>query len=534
MINLTIFSKGRASQLHLLLESIRENAPSLFQNIDIIYTYYNWTYRKGYEILQNQAILPNITWMKETNFREQVLESMHKLPYSCCLVDDAIIYRKVNDDEISKIYKALEDPDTLSFLLGVGKNITYCYTAKCESPYPPLTVHDGYATWNWRKVKNRSAFRCPFMVVGNVYKTDTWFKYIDGLDPNKEDNVQGKMVKCGSLANPNCLEGALQFTYQYSNRISEVTENKLAMWNQSCVVVHPMNLVQTVSKNRTCGMGVELLNRKYLSGNKMDLQSFDFSNVNSMHKEFNYKFTDADKLNYQQMQQSYYNQPTLSEKKVIGNVRWHEALPYEQYLLKANGEEPLFETTEDKVALDFGCGPGRMIRRMSKLFERADGSDISERLLGLVKERYPKSNTYVSSGANLGDVPDNEYDFIYSTICIQHIASHSIRDGILESMSKCLKPGGYVTLQMAYHKDFYDPVHAKYLENKHGTGQTNSGCDVIINEKDLEHVMMDFNEHFTEARYWLFEVTDKYANLGGHKHDGYWPSHWIFINAKGK
>ena len=87
---------------------------------------------------------------------------------------------------------------------------------------------------------------------------------------------------------------------------------------------------------------------------------------------------------------------------------------------------------------------------------------------------------------------------------------------------------------MAYHKDFYDPVHAKYLENKHGTGQTNSGCDVIINEKDLEHVMLDFNEHFTEARYWLYEVEDKYGNLGGHRHDKYWPSHWIFISAKGK
>jgi len=292
MINLTVFSKDRASQLNLLLESIRVNAPQLFHHIDIIYTHTDSSYRKGYEILQNEAILPNVTWIKETNFREQVLESMHMLPYTCQLVDDAIIYRKVDNAEIPKIYEALENPDALSFLLGVGKNVTYCYTANCPAPHPPFIEQDGYTTWNWREAQGRSEFRCPFMVVGNVYKTDTWFKYLDGIDPNEDYNLGGgKVAKCGNMANPNHLEACLQLSYQYSQRSAEVTENKLAIWEESCVVVHPMNLVQTVSSNRTCGIGVQELNQRYLEGKRIDLESFDFSNVNSLHMEFDYKFT---------------------------------------------------------------------------------------------------------------------------------------------------------------------------------------------------------------------------------------------------
>jgi len=262
----------------------------MFDNIDIIYTHTDGAYEKAYEILQNQNVLPNITWLKETNFREQVLESMRKRPYTCQLVDDAILYRKVSDEEISNIYRALEDPDVLSFLSGVGKNTTFCYTANCQAPHPNFTNHKGYSTWNWREAKGRSEFRCPFMVVGNIYKTDTWFKYLDGIDPNEDYKLgRGKIAKCGDMANPNHLEACLQLSYQYSDRISEVQENKLAIWDQSCIVVHPMNLVQTVSRNKICGTGVEELNESYLNGKTFDLASFDFSNVYSMHLPFEYK-----------------------------------------------------------------------------------------------------------------------------------------------------------------------------------------------------------------------------------------------------
>jgi SAM-dependent methyltransferase len=536
MINLTIFSKNRASQLHLLLESIKKYAIDVFQNVDIIYCHTDENYKKGYEQLKQCNILKNVTWIKELNFRNEFLNSVEKLPYSCCLVDDAMFFRNITESEIQTIYQSLDDPNVLAFLLGVGKNISYCYTANCQAVQPQFTNHDGYITWNWREVQNNSEFKCPFMVVGNVYKREILSNYLNNIQTDQLFPIQGKLVACGEFSNPNSIEAALQLTYQYSNRGIEVKENELASWNQSCIVVHPMNLVQTVSSNQTCGMGFKELNNLYLQGKVIDLNAFDFTNIYSLHMEFNMTFNNTQKMDYQNMQKSYYDNPHLPIQSVIGNVAWHEQLPYEQYLLYENGDlsKPLFETTSDKVALDFACGPGRMIKRMSKLFSKVDGADISPRLLDIVKHEVANCDTYATSGCDLGHAPNNFYDFIYCTISIQHIASHSIRSEILSIMANCLNENGQITLQMAYHKDFYNEQHARYFEDKYDTQQTNSGCDVIINEKDLSDLVVDFNQYFQDTKYWMLDVATKYNELNETKHDDYWPSHWIFINAKKK
>lgn len=291
MINLTIFSKNRASQLHLLLESIQKNI-NLFQEIDVIYCCTDENYKKGYEILKQHNLLPNITWIEELNFRQQFLDSINKLPYTCCLVDDAVFCREVAESEHQAIYKSLDDQNVLSFLLGVGKNITHCYTANCQAVHPQFTDCDGYTTWNWRNVQNKSEFRCPFMVVGNVYKRQIFSDYLSAIKTDQLFSIQGKLITCGEFSNPNSIEAALQLTYQYSDREIEVKEGELASWDQSCLVVHPMNLVQTVSSNKTCGMDFQELNNLYLQGKTINLSSFDFTNIYSLHMEFNITFND--------------------------------------------------------------------------------------------------------------------------------------------------------------------------------------------------------------------------------------------------
>ena len=81
---------------------------------------------------------------------------------------------------------------------------------------------------------------------------------------------------------------------------------------------------------------------------------------------------------YTLMQKSFYDDETISPEDVVGSYGWHEKFPYESQLLFKRGDMrfPLFESTKDKIALDFGCGPGRMVLRMSPLFERVDGVDL--------------------------------------------------------------------------------------------------------------------------------------------------------------
>lgn len=235
---------------------------------------------------------------------------------------------------------------------------------------------------------------------------------------------------------------------------------------------------------------------------------------------------------YLNMQRNYYTQP-LDSKYIVGNYAWHEAFPYEQMLLNEYGEEgkPLFSNLKDKVALDFGCGPGRMVNRMKKLFKRVDGVDLSPRLLEEAGKTHPGSKFFVSSGDDLGGAKG--YDFIYSTICMQHIAVHSIRMNIFKHMFEALLPGGQITIQMASNSlpGFTGGGHALYREDKVDATGTNSACDVAIMERDFPLIEEDMSTLFSVCRLWTFSVHDKYGNLNGTSHAAYWPSHWLFINC---
>src|SRR5688572_3583518 len=137
---------------------------------------------------------------------------------------------------------------------------------------------------------------------------------------------------------------------------------------------------------------------------------------------------------YIEMQRSHYEDQSRSVEDVVGYYDWHELFPYETFLLnlRADVRKPLFSDTSDLVALDFGCGPGRMVKRMNKLFKRCDGVDISQRLVEEARRQCPESQFWVTNGNDLGDAPSSAYDFVFSTIAMQHIAVHSIRMQILQ------------------------------------------------------------------------------------------------------
>lgn len=254
------------------------------------------------------------------------------------------------------------------------------------------------------------------------------------------------------------------------------------------------------------------------------------------------------------MQKKYYEDENNSPETIVGNYDWHEAFPYETQLLYKNGDlrMPLFTDMSERVALDFGCGPGRMVHRMSKLLKRVDGVDLSHTLITEARKVYPSSNFYVSSGDDLGDVPRNTYDFVYTTIAMQHIAVHSIRMNILQQIQEVLKVGGKFTLQLGFNPDYpfiinkgsatlgnhkvrwykKDSSHARWNEDKVNALGTNSGCDCAIGHNDIPLLVQDFQTLFDDVDFWFYDVRMIYKDLNGTVHGpGYWPSHWIFISG---
>lgn len=220
------------------------------------------------------------------------------------------------------------------------------------------------------------------------------------------------------------------------------------------------------------------------------------------------------------MQKNFYNNfndENSFKNNVVGYYDVHQAYPYEKWLLNYGGDEsnPLFENTNDLIALDYGCGMGRMVERMSKLFKRVDGVDIGNNLIEYCKEKYPNSNFWVTSGNNCAEAFKEHYDFVFSTICMQHICSHEIRMDIWKSIKECLKIGGKFTFQMYMfesqlqmdkfilnykNKNNFTPKFARWNDNHFFASTTNSGHDVYILREELPMIVDDTNKIFKNTK----------------------------------
>ena len=218
---------------------------------------------------------------------------------------------------------------------------------------------------------------------------------------------------------------------------------------------------------------------------------------------------------------------------IVGNFQWHENFPYEQSLFYRDAATKVLKLDGTELALDFGCGPGRMIKRLSPLFARIDGVDISSTSIKFAKELGLNSQFYESSGIDLGDAPNETYDFVYSTIAVQHIPSLSIRMNIFGDMWRVLKPGAKICIQMAYHPTFApERGHAPYERDDFNANATNGDHDVVINEKDLPLLKQDFEAiGFKDVHFVFANVDRHYSNLGGAYHGPYWAQDWIFIHG---
>lgn len=159
------------------------------------------------------------------------------------------------------------------------------------------------------------------------------------------------------------------------------------------------------------------------------------------------------------------NQWNLQNKNpVVGNYWEHESFPdYDTVLF--DGIE-----TEGKIALDFGCGPGRCIIRFRDRFKRIDGVDISEKNLENARLHLNSiglpvdMNLYKTNGKDLDMILNDTYDIVYSVICIQHINLYSARQRVFEEIFRVLKPGGYFTFQVGFGErskevvDYYNEI----------------------------------------------------------------------------
>ena len=102
-------------------------------------------------------------------------------------------------------------------------------------------------------------------------------------------------------------------------------------------------------------------------------------------------------------------------------------------------------------ALEIGCGPGRLLRPMSRFFGEIHGVDVSDEMVRLAREKLadvPHAHAHHAPNSNLEAFADDSFDFVYSYAVFQHIPSREVVFGYLEEARRVLKPGGILRCQV--------------------------------------------------------------------------------------
>jgi len=218
-------------------------------------------------------------------------------------------------------------------------------------------------------------------------------------------------------------------------------------------------------------------------------------NIFDISRSFLFRFNkNAGIKAYNKMQKKEYskytNNANESKDLCVGNFEIHENYPYEEYLLQHfNGKS--------NSALDFACGMGRMMKRMLNHFDEVDGVDINQENLeyaseyltnaGITDARY---TTFLSSGVGL-PIINKKYDFIYSTIALQHICVYEIRKKIFEDLFLVLEDNGSCCFQLGFGWD----NNCHWFDNNYAARETNGAGDVSIPNSDyLNGISNDFKE----------------------------------------
>jgi SAM-dependent methyltransferase len=102
-------------------------------------------------------------------------------------------------------------------------------------------------------------------------------------------------------------------------------------------------------------------------------------------------------------------------------------------------------------ALEIGCGPGRLLKPLSRHFGEIHGVDISDEMINLARTNLrgiPHAHPHHAPESNLAAFADDSFDLVYSFAVFQHIPDRDVVFGYFDEVRRVLKDGGIARLQI--------------------------------------------------------------------------------------
>ncbi len=268
-----IFSKDRAMQLESVFSSLllhcrdRENLA-----LKVLYLTSGSFHEKQYRRLSKDY--RGVAFLREDNFKSQVLAGLETAEHVLFLVDDAVF---IQDFTIADIKACLENnAEALGFSLRLGTNTAYCYSRDISQELPAFSeTAGGFLKYDWSAAAGD--FGYPLEISSSLYR-------VGDIAP---------LLRQLEFANPNTLEGQMAaHKHLFMNR-----KNYLLCGRRSIAFCNPVNMVQNVWSNRSGSnpqYTVDRLGRLFEQGYRIDVAKYSGYLPNACHQEVDLIFRDAE------------------------------------------------------------------------------------------------------------------------------------------------------------------------------------------------------------------------------------------------
>lgn len=150
---------------------------------------------------------------------------------------------------------------------------------------------------------------------------------------------------------------------------------------------------------------------------------------------------------------------------------------------------PRTSNTRCRRALEIGCGPGRLMRPLSRHFGEIHGVDVSDEMIARARKNLasiPHAHPHHTNGADLAAFADDSFDFVYSYAVFQHIPSREVVFNYLNEARRVLKNGGILRAQINGLDD-----DVRYYDTWSGVRIAASEIASFALEKDMQLLALE-------------------------------------------
>ena len=226
-----IFSKDRPLQLDATLRSFSLHATGTAGfRMAVLYKASSSRMEALYRQVRREH--PGTWFVREHDFRQDLLALLQGHAQVLFLVDDCVFVRATPLDEISALLDA--DPQAIGFSLRLGENTTYCYTMDREQRPPTFSRPRGdVLRFEWPGAE--LDFGYPLEVSSSLYRTRDILPLLSTLEFRNPNTLESQMAIAASrfrTSRPVLLSPARSLAFCLPvNRVQDIYDNRAGMKN---------------------------------------------------------------------------------------------------------------------------------------------------------------------------------------------------------------------------------------------------------------------------------------------------------------